>query len=169
MPMTWLQLTSQVIQSKRIQSFMGMSSNMPVMYLSWRGPTPDSTGYRWRTHWKTAHGHCCYYPEFLTQSVSLKLCSTQGFWPVWGRGREPASAGWGGISCGSFCWSRSRRCSWGNHLRLVAIPPQIQSTLVHCYLRVLWVRRQVDERVMFQHFIVSHSLDSTDMRQSLNM
>lgn len=75
--------------------------------------------------------------------MSLKPGSTRWYQRVRGRWPEPASEGQGGISCGSFGLSRSKRCSWGNHLRLAAKPPQTQSTLVHYFRRLLWDRKHV--------------------------
>jgi len=106
-----------------------------------RGPRPRPAMYRWRTHWKSAHAHCCYYPKILMQIVPLKCCCTRGCWPIQGKGTEPASGGLDEISCGSFGLSKNRRCSWGNHWKLEATPPQTQPTLVHCCLRLLWARK----------------------------
>lgn len=124
---------------------------IPVLVLDQSGPCqrcthpkPWTTAYRWRIHWKIAHGQCCYFPESLTQTVSSKPYSTRWCRPVRGRWPEPASGSRGGISCGSFGLSRSRRCSWGNHLRLAAKPPQTQSTLARCFPRPLWGRKHGD-------------------------
>lgn len=117
---------------------------MPQVPFKCGRPKPSSEECRWRIHWRSVHGRCCYYPEFPKQTVSLKRCSTQGCRPGRGRGPEPASGGLGGISCGSSGLSRSRRCSWGNRWRLAATPPQTRSTLVRCYLRPLWDRTHGD-------------------------
>lgn len=83
----------------------------PDMPLSCGHPKPRSQGCRWRIHWRNVHGRYCYCSEFPTQTVYLKHWSTQGFQPGQGRGPQQASGGQGGISCGSFGLSRSRKCS----------------------------------------------------------
>lgn len=142
MSTTWLQLASPARQNKTAQR--SLSFTMPAVLFRCSCPKPRSTGCRWRIHWRNAPGRCCCCPEFLTQTASSKCRSTQGCRPVRGRGPQLASGGRGGTSCGSFGLPRSKRCSWGNHWRLAAIPPQTQSTPVRCYPRLLRGRKQGD-------------------------
>lgn len=136
MSITWLLWTSWTRHLKTSQDEL-------TTYFTWCGrPTPRSEECRWRTRWRSVHGRCCYYPEFLIHTAYLRRCSTQERWPGQGRGSWPVSGGPGRIFCGSYGSSRSRRCSWGNRWRLAAIPLQTRSTLVRCYPRPLWERAQ---------------------------
>jgi len=144
MSIIWRELTYPAGHYKTAQRSLTTSPAMPVVVFWARQPKPNSTRCMWRIRWRNAHGRCCYYPEFLTQTVSLKRCSIQRCQPVWDRGPERAFEVRGGISCGSFGSPRSRRCSWGNRWRWAAIPPQTQSTLVRCCQTLLWGRTHGD-------------------------